>query len=136
MSNHTPEPWHWNLEDYSMATLSGPDYMEQHVLAVSPCDSCLEVAKKKSSDQKPSWKWGRCMTPTKANADRIVACVNACKGINPEAVPDLLEALERCVSAMCNNDGSQDADTENACAVRRAGVAISIAKGETSSTKK
>lgn len=26
-----------------------------------------------------------------ANATRIVACVNACKGINPEAVPDLLE---------------------------------------------
>ena len=30
----------------------------------------------------------------KANAHRIVACVNACKGINPEAVPDLLEALK------------------------------------------
>ncbi len=29
-----------------------------------------------------------------ANARRIVACVNACKGINPEAVPDLLEALQ------------------------------------------
>ena len=29
-----------------------------------------------------------------ANAARIVACVNACKGINPEAVPDLLAAME------------------------------------------
>ena len=29
-----------------------------------------------------------------ANADRIVACVNACEGINPEAVPGLLEACE------------------------------------------
>ena len=29
-----------------------------------------------------------------ANAERIVACVNACEGINPEAVPDLLEALK------------------------------------------
>ena len=29
-----------------------------------------------------------------ANATRIVACVNACKGINPEAVPDLLEACK------------------------------------------
>lgn len=28
-----------------------------------------------------------------ANARRIVACVNACEGINPEAVPELLEAL-------------------------------------------
>ncbi len=29
-----------------------------------------------------------------ANAARIVACVNACEGINPEAVPDLVRALE------------------------------------------
>ena len=28
-----------------------------------------------------------------ANADRIVACVNACEGINPDAVPGLLAAL-------------------------------------------
>ena len=30
----------------------------------------------------------------RADADRIVACVNACDGINPEAVPDLLAACE------------------------------------------
>jgi hypothetical protein len=30
----------------------------------------------------------------KANAVRIVNCVNACEGINPEAVPDMLGALE------------------------------------------
>jgi hypothetical protein len=32
--------------------------------------------------------------PITANAERLVACVNACAGINPEAVPDLLAALE------------------------------------------
>lgn len=31
-----------------------------------------------------------------AIAARIVACVNACNGINPEAVRDLLAALEWC----------------------------------------
>lgn len=30
----------------------------------------------------------------KANAARIVACVNGCKGINPAAVADMLAALE------------------------------------------
>jgi len=30
---------------------------------------------------------------TDANAARIVACVNACAGINPEAVPELVNAL-------------------------------------------
>ena len=28
------------------------------------------------------------------NGQRIVSCVNACRGINPEAVPELLEACE------------------------------------------
>lgn len=32
----------------------------------------------------------------KANADRIVACVNACAGINPDAVPDVVAALRAC----------------------------------------
>ena len=35
----------------------------------------------------------------KANAARIVACVNACEGINPEAVPDLLH-IAKCLLAM------------------------------------
>lgn len=30
-----------------------------------------------------------------ANAARIVTCVNACEGINPEAVPELLALAER-----------------------------------------
>lgn len=35
-----------------------------------------------------------------ANAARIVACVNACVGINPAAVPKLLAACERLLSYM------------------------------------
>ena len=31
----------------------------------------------------------------KATAVRFVACWNACEGINPEAVPELLKALQR-----------------------------------------
>jgi len=30
-----------------------------------------------------------------ANAARIVACVNACEDINPEAVPEIVKALDR-----------------------------------------
>lgn len=32
--------------------------------------------------------------PMEANAQRIIDCVNACEGINPQAVPDMLEALK------------------------------------------
>ena len=35
-----------------------------------------------------------------ANAARIVACVNSCKGINPEAVTFALDALVRCVEIL------------------------------------
>ena len=38
--------------------------------------------------------YGQSTETEEANARRIVACVNACEGINPEAVPDLLEAAE------------------------------------------
>ena len=34
-----------------------------------------------------------------ANAQRIAACLNACAGINPEAVPDVVAAL-RAVNAL------------------------------------
>ena len=35
-----------------------------------------------------------------ANARRIIACVNACAGINPEAVPDLIQSLEETLEEM------------------------------------
>ena len=35
-----------------------------------------------------------------ANAARIVSCVNACEGINPDAAPDMLEALKLAVKLM------------------------------------
>lgn len=35
-----------------------------------------------------------------ANAGRIVSCVNACRGLDPEALAAALEALEACVAAL------------------------------------
>lgn len=32
----------------------------------------------------------------KANASHLVACWNACEGINPKAVPELLKVLKAC----------------------------------------
>ncbi len=42
-----------------------------------------------------------------ANALRVIACVNACEGINPKAVPDLLKALKEAkdqLIALCSYD--------------------------------
>lgn len=33
--------------------------------------------------------------PEEADADRIVACWNACNDLNPEGVPDVVEALKK-----------------------------------------
>lgn len=47
-----------------------------------------------------------------ANARRIVACVNACKGIDPAAVADMLRDLRRCVHELelCRPRGNSKQD--------------------------
>jgi hypothetical protein len=41
------------------------------------------------------------------NAERIVACVNALAGLNPEAIKDVVEALERCQSALTTDEDAE-----------------------------
>jgi hypothetical protein len=66
MTAHTPEPWTTN-----------PDINRLGWIIESSATG-EEVA----------------ITRFRPNAARIVACVNACAGINPEAVPDMLAALQ------------------------------------------
>jgi hypothetical protein len=46
------------------------------------------------------------------NAARIVACVNACAGINPEAVPDLLRVLTRLAEKVRRANSIQHSGTK------------------------
>jgi len=66
-----------------------------------------------------------------ANAERLVACWNACEGINPEAVPDLLEALEGLLSTLSPLSGCMDDDPcmDSDCTICAARAAIAKAKG-------
>jgi len=64
-----------------------------------------------------------------ANARRIVACVNACEGINPEAVPDLLEACRKLIEANSIHAHEIDEDIL-ALAVDMAEAALAKAKEE------
>lgn len=41
-----------------------------------------------------------------ANADRIVSCVNACRGLDPASLPAVLDALEGCVALLNALSGS------------------------------
>lgn len=47
------------------------------------------------------------------NANRIVACVNACAGINPEAIPDLLLALELAIKDVFEAYATAVAENKN-----------------------
>ena len=80
-SKHTPGPWEgiegtpiitkqWNGRSISLANVQRPAWHEDH---------------NKASEE------------AGANAARIVACVNGCDGINPEAVKYLLAACKKMV---------------------------------------
>ena len=72
-----------------MADLLGPDGYDQQVMAVTPCKYCLG-----KNAAKEEWTWGRCMTPSEADA-RLIA-----------SAPELLAALKDFVHSVENKDQS------------------------------
>ena len=76
--SHTKGPWTWHPQDHSMAMLTGPDDMRDHVMSVGPCQSCADAA----AGRGEGWKFGRCTTPTIEDA-RLIA-----------AAPELLSCLK------------------------------------------
>jgi hypothetical protein len=91
---HTPEPWHVQHEKAGVF-IFGRDKVHPFFVAGLPFESdtqwylianCTNGEDERflSDDAK------------KANAARIVACVNACRGIaDPGAIPDLIEAARK-----------------------------------------
>lgn len=77
---HTQEPWDWSYSGHRMATTySQPVGIHS---GGTQLVGGLFGDVKGGKDQ------------AKANAERIVACVNACAGLNPSALPDAVKALE------------------------------------------
>ena len=75
MEQQTPEPW----DIQNRGNLHGDSgrvvVVDRHQMAIARMVDLSEVSY--------------------ADARRIIACVNGCAGINPEAVPELLEALRK-----------------------------------------
>lgn len=73
---HTPEPWVFDTLDDKIWLLSSDD------------DYLIELV---TSDAE-----GKCRSYQEAyaNAERILECVNGCKGVNPNALTDLMAAAE------------------------------------------
>lgn len=76
---HTPEPWVFGP---SLGVLLGEEDAKFHI----------------STGKGPMWIAAR--VGSEADARRIVACVNACAGINPEAVPALRAACAAVLTAI------------------------------------
>lgn len=69
-NEHTAGEWRWVIHDHSCASLGvgdDPGMGTPLVMSVSPCRSCAERADPKE------WKWGRCCTPSEADARMMAA---------------------------------------------------------------
>jgi hypothetical protein len=71
---HSPEPWHECCDDCSAIE----DANDERIATVH----CLDV----EGDVDEALM--------KANKKRLVRCVNACRGLNPEVVPEMVAALD------------------------------------------
>jgi hypothetical protein len=71
MPEHSPEPWVHSKWDYSDCVVTGP--------IVDANNMCVV---------------GSGPAATVEDFDRIVACVNALRGLNPEVVPELVDCLK------------------------------------------
>lgn len=104
MSKHTPEPWHSDAAGFIYAKVDGVG------------DSMVAEVR----------GFGRLVH---GNRDRIVACVNACKGLaDPSVVPELLESLETLMDWQNGPPTVTNADKWQA-AMDRASKAVAKARG-------
>lgn len=71
---HTKEPW--RVTTTTIANGDLPCIADEHDLLVAEMQDD-----------------GHTLDECESNADRIVDCVNACAGINPSAIPDVVAAL-------------------------------------------
>lgn len=83
---HTPEPWYYKTEK-GFAESGEGQLVNAQIISKGPPETLVMAAWTCCDDNK-------CR---KIDIERIVACVNACKGINPEAIPDLLLACKMIV---------------------------------------
>lgn len=79
MSEHTPGPWKLQGGVIVNGSMEESPYSQRYPVICRTDNPRLQVAEQN------------------ANARRIVDCVNSCEGINPEAVPELLEACKAVV---------------------------------------
>jgi hypothetical protein len=86
---HTPEPWAYDI-----------DPTDKAIIVYHECDeNCPTIPEADICPEKGSIIIVDGEYLSAEAAERLCACVNACAGINPEAVPMMREALEKIVNS-------------------------------------
>jgi len=126
MTQHTAEPWYVADKDtqphgyeLDLEGLWGTFVYSEHV------------------GLSPALAHGESRVAATANANHIVACVNACEGINPEAVSDLLAACKAAYKYLDTGDGNHDRGGRpvDVCGLHQT-LKVAIVKAETDNAKK
>jgi hypothetical protein len=107
---HTPEPWHINGEDPCVIDAEAADNPMSFVAMTLPS---------------PELEWNG-TAETYANAKRIVACVNSCKGVKDpvEALNKAREALDHVLYN--HHEGAGEFETRVEEALSALGVAVAV----------
>lgn len=95
MIGHTPGPWVVvsDLPDYGVATENQPDFHPDPVITLN---------------RKYRAPWRKNLGCSQADAERIVACVNACDGLaNPGAIPEVMAALKSTLKWLVDQQAPQ-----------------------------
>lgn len=92
-TNHTPEPWTMNKVDEGQ-TDNG--YKEH----INVCQASTNTPLAKVEHSGLDWE------EYEANAQRIIECVNACKGIEHPSkdIPQMIEVIEGCIHRLKHLD--------------------------------
>ena len=85
MSKQTPEPWVFSPDRHTHDCFIHAANAEEKYGYIDNDDGGVFGSSE--------WNWFK-----DEDAKRTVACVNACAGINPEAVPDVVEALREAIN--------------------------------------
>jgi len=126
-TKHTPEPW---TVLFAADRDDGDDIADTQIISTVGCpySHIATVHYGNEGSDHPGY------VEHGANATRIVACINACAGINPEALPDLLAACELLVYRVeCQADGDQIGPEDIAEA--RAAIAKATGSGDSAEAK-
>ena len=121
MAKHTKGPWETDCSDHDQPYLN-IKIRAARKLAHTICTVYIDDAPVRDYNDEQ-----------KANAARIVACVNALEGYNPDAVRDVVEALDWAIAEIekrtrYSPDDYYEARDQRASALEKAKSALSLAR--------